>query len=168
MRLWRMAVAAPRWRDKIRIWFMPAGWVPDGLPKPEKPDITAENQVKFRPRAFDRSTVYLSLQMIAGIALMIGVISNSYGWSATEKWLGAGLLWWQIINWSGILEAKPWVFVSELLRNLVTPAVVIVASELYEPTAALILLAAVSVFCLGWTAAFFRPQATYSAGLADG
>lgn len=34
-RVWRAAVATPRWRDKLRIWFMPAGWRPAGaLPDP--------------------------------------------------------------------------------------------------------------------------------------
>jgi sterol desaturase/sphingolipid hydroxylase (fatty acid hydroxylase superfamily) len=28
--VWRDAVSATRWRDKLRIWFMPAGWRPDG------------------------------------------------------------------------------------------------------------------------------------------
>jgi sterol desaturase/sphingolipid hydroxylase (fatty acid hydroxylase superfamily) len=27
--IWRDAVATRRWRDKLRIWFMPAGWRPD-------------------------------------------------------------------------------------------------------------------------------------------
>jgi sterol desaturase/sphingolipid hydroxylase (fatty acid hydroxylase superfamily) len=29
--VWRDAVAARRWRDKLRIWFMPAGWRPADL-----------------------------------------------------------------------------------------------------------------------------------------
>ncbi|HVK83398.1 MAG TPA: sterol desaturase family protein [Kofleriaceae bacterium] len=29
-RVWRAAVATPRWWDKLRIWFMPAGWRPPG------------------------------------------------------------------------------------------------------------------------------------------
>nr|MCU0240174.1 sterol desaturase family protein [Pyrinomonadaceae bacterium] len=47
--LWKLAVAAPFWWDKIRIWFMPAGWRPRGLEVGEKVEITIENQIKFRP-----------------------------------------------------------------------------------------------------------------------
>ncbi|MBS1793689.1 MAG: sterol desaturase family protein [Acidobacteria bacterium] len=157
--LWRYAVAAPFWWDKLRIWLMPAGWVPRGLEKPEKPDITAANQVKFRPEAFAGAKIYLTLQVALGIALMIGVIANVYHWSAGEKWLGAGLLWWQIVNWSGILEAKSWVRISETLRSLATAAAVVVFSEIYQPSALLFAVAAVSLFSIFWTLAFFRPTA---------
>ena len=30
--VWRDAAASPRWRDRLRIWFMPAGWRPPGIP----------------------------------------------------------------------------------------------------------------------------------------
>lgn len=30
--LWRDAVAADRWRDKLALWFMPTGWRPPNLP----------------------------------------------------------------------------------------------------------------------------------------
>ncbi|MBK8149748.1 MAG: sterol desaturase family protein [Acidobacteria bacterium] len=155
--LWKMAVAAPFWWDKIRVWFMPAGWVPRGLPTKEKPDINRGNQVKFRPEMFANSRFYMVLQVVLGIALMIGVISNTYGWTTGEKWFGAAMLWWQIINWSGILEAKSWTWISESLRNLATPAAVIAMSEIYQPSALMFAVIAVSLFCVFWTVSFFRP-----------
>jgi sterol desaturase/sphingolipid hydroxylase (fatty acid hydroxylase superfamily) len=156
--LWKYAIAAPFWWDKIRIWFMPAGWIPRGLPQKEKPFITAENQVKFRPPMFANAKFYLVLQLILGIALMLGVISNVYGWTTGEKWLGAGLLWWQIINWSGILEARKWLWFSESLRNLVTPCAIVIFQEFYQPSAMLFGILAVSAFCLFWTLIYFRPN----------
>jgi alkylglycerol monooxygenase len=33
--LWRDAVAAPRWSDKVKLWFMPNGWRPEGAPPRE-------------------------------------------------------------------------------------------------------------------------------------
>lgn len=152
--LWKYAVAAPYWWDKIRIWFMPAGWIPRGLEQKEKPSITVENQIKFRPQMFDYAKVYLVLQVVLGIALMIGVISNLYGWTTAEKWLGAGLLWWQIINWSGILERKPWLWISETLRNIFTPLLIISFFENYSNWFPAIITAA--LFCVVWTIIFFR------------
>jgi len=36
--IWRDAVATRRWRDKLRIWFMPAGWRPDdAIAEPAQP-----------------------------------------------------------------------------------------------------------------------------------
>jgi sterol desaturase/sphingolipid hydroxylase (fatty acid hydroxylase superfamily) len=156
--LWKYAVAAPFWWDKIRVWFMPAGWIPRGLEKKKKPDITAENQIKFRPEMFTNAKIYLVLQVVLGIALMLGVISNIYGWSASEKWLGAGLLWWQIINWSGILEAKSWLWISEVLRNLVTIFAIVAFSEIYQPTGLLFGLIIITLFSIVWTIAYFRTK----------
>lgn len=156
--LWKYAVAAPYFWDKIRVWFMPAGWIPRGLPQKELPNITTKNQIKFRPEMFANAKIYLILQVILGIALMLGVISNLFHWTTTEKWLGAGLLWWQIINWSGILEAKSWVWISENLRNLVTPFAIIIFNEIYQPSALLFGILAISAFCIFWTSVFFRPN----------
>jgi sterol desaturase/sphingolipid hydroxylase (fatty acid hydroxylase superfamily) len=156
--LWKYAVAAPFWWDKIRIWLMPAGWIPRGLEQKEKPSITVENQVKFRPPMFANAKIYLILQVVLGIALMLGIISNLYGWTTAEKWLGAGLLWWQIINWSGILEGKTWLWISEILRNLVTLLAVIAFNEIYQPSALMFGLMAVAIYSIGWTLAYFRPK----------
>ena len=156
--LWNYAVAAPFWWDKIRVWFMPAGWKPRGLPLAEKPNITAENQIKFCSAMFANSKIYLVLQVILGIVLMMGIISNLFGWSITEKWIGAGLLWWQIINWSGILEAKSWLWISETLRIPLTVFAVIAFNEIYAPSFLLFSLTAVAAFSIGWTLVYFRTE----------
>jgi alkylglycerol monooxygenase len=156
--LWKYAAAAPFWWDKIRVWFMPAGWRPRGLEPKEMTEITTENQVRYRPEMFANSKIYLILQVILGIALMIGVISNLYGWSSAEKWIGAFLLWWQIINWSGILEARSWLWISENLRIPATVLAVVLFNEIYAPSALLFGLLAVAVFSIFWTFAYFRPR----------
>ncbi len=157
--LWNYARETPYWWDKIRVWFMPAGWRPRGIPQKEFVEITLENQVKFRPPMFSNGKIYLVLQSALGILLMMGVISTLYGWSSAAKWAGAFLLWWQIINWSGILEAKNWLWISELLRIPVTTVAVIWFSQIYQPSALLFGILAVAGFSMLWTAAFFRPGA---------
>ncbi len=157
--LWKYAVAAPFWWDKLRVWFMPAGWVPRGLEQKEKTSITTENQIKFRPPMFAHAKVYMILQVAMGIALMIGIISNTFGWTTAEKWLGAGLLWWQIINWSGILEGKSWLWLSEIPRNLVTFLAMVSFNEIYQPSGMMFGLIAVTVYSISWTILYFRPKA---------
>ncbi len=154
--LWRYAVAAPFWWDKIRIWFMPSGWIPRGLERKEKPNITVENQIKFRPEMFPNGKIYLTLQVLLGIAWMLGVISNVYDWSTGEKWIGAAILWWQIVNWSGILESKPWLVYSETLRNLVALFAVIVFNQLYQPNILLVGIITIALFSIVWTNLYFR------------
>lgn len=156
MILWKLAADAPYLWDKIRIWFMPAGWRPRGLEAPPKVEITEQNQVRFESRMFRMGKPYLIVQLLLATLLMLGVISNMYGWSPALKWMGAGLLWWQIVNWSGILESKSWLRVSEVLRNIAV--VVFVASV---QTAAFLSIAAgsvlfVSFLSIVWTLVFFR------------
>jgi alkylglycerol monooxygenase len=156
--LWNYARATPFWWDKLRVWFMPAGWRPRGIPQKEFIEITRENQIRFRPPMFSRAKPYLILQLILGILLMMGVISNLYGWSIAAKWTGAFLLWWQIINWSGILEAKRWLWTSELMRIPATSFAVLVFSGIYEPSGMIFAVLAVALASVLWTIWFFRPD----------
>lgn len=119
--LWKDALAAPRWLDKIRIWFMPLGWRPEGLPpKPALKEVTAENQIRFKTEMFFGAKPYLILHMILGVIVMMFIIDPKSTWSTGERWIGSVLLWHMIINWSGIMESKPWLFGSELIRLVVT------------------------------------------------
>src|SRR5262249_1341312 len=149
--------AAPFWWDKIRVWFMPAGWRPRGLPPAEKIEITTENQTRFRPDMFAGAYVYLVVQVIVGIFLMMGVISNLLGWTNSMRWTWAFLLWWHIVNWSGILEAKSWLWISENLRIILTAYAVIMFDSLYQPSVFLTIVIVVSLFSFIWTNIYFRP-----------
>ena len=73
------------------------------------------------------------------------------------RWMGAGLLWWHIINWSGILEARPWLWISENLRIAVTAFAFISFNSLYRPSTFLFAILAVSLFSFVWTNLYFRP-----------
>jgi sterol desaturase/sphingolipid hydroxylase (fatty acid hydroxylase superfamily) len=156
--LWNYARETPFWWDKIRVWFMPAGWRPRGVPQKEFVEITTENQIRFRPPMFANAKVYLVFQVILGILLMMGIISNLYGWSVGAKWLGSFLLWWQIINWGGILEGKNWLWISEILRIFVTTFSVVLLSQIYQPSGTLFTISAAAVVSMFWTFAFFRPK----------
>jgi alkylglycerol monooxygenase len=156
--LWKYAAAAPFWWDKIRLWFMPAGWRPRGIEPKEMIEITTENQIKFRPEMFEHARVYLVVQLVVGVVLMLGVISNFFGWNTGDRWLGAALLWWHIVNWSGILEAKSWLWISENVRIIATAILFVGIKEMYRPSGTLFLLIAVSGFSLLWTNIFFRPS----------
>lgn len=155
--LWRYAKATPYWWDKLRVWFMPAGWRPRGIEPKEMVEITVENQERFRPDMFSGAKVYIGVQLIVGIFLMLGVISNLLGWTTSMRWMGAGLLWWQIVNWGGILEARRWLWISENLRIAVTAFAIINFNALYTPSISLSLLTAVSLFSFIWTNMYFRP-----------
>ncbi len=119
--LWKDAAAAPHWIDKIKIWFMPLGWRPQGLaPKPPLQEVTVQNQVRFQTTMFTGAKPYLVVHIILGIVLMMMVIDPKSSWSIAERWIGSFLLWHMIINWSGIMESKNWLHNSEMFRLMVT------------------------------------------------
>jgi len=155
--LFKDAMAAPRMRDKFRIWFMPLTWRPAGLPpKPALKEVTAQNQVRFHTVMFSGAKPYLIIHAIAGVVLMMFVINPSSPWNTAERWMGSFMLWHMILNWSGIMESKRWLLTSELLRLGYTFPFVISFGEQPLPgpvNVALIVLAVASAI---WTVLFFR------------
>lgn len=155
--LWKDAVAADKWWDKIRIWFMPLGWRPANLPqKPPLVEITEKNQQRLMVNPFAHSKTYLILSAAFGVYLMMLIISPQTTWTTTERIVGSALLWHLIINWSGILESKSWLFASEIIRIIVTVPCIIFFSELTEKPVLMIVLVLYHVYCLFWTAKYFR------------
>ncbi|MFN8277330.1 MAG: sterol desaturase family protein [Chitinophagales bacterium] len=157
--LWRDAVAAPFWIDKFRIWLMPLGWRPRGLPeRPPFVEITAANQVRFTTTMFAGARPYLVMQLLLGLWLMLQVISANSMWSTPARWIGAALLWHMIINWSGIMEQKKWVFASECSRLLLTALVIPWAMHLAVGHWGWLVWGSFHLCCAGWCYRYFRPE----------
>jgi hypothetical protein len=69
---------------------------------------------------FSHAKPYLIVQVILGIVLMMFVINPQSPWTIAERCVGGVLLWHAIINWSGILESKQWLYQSEVVRLLLS------------------------------------------------
>ena len=74
----------------------------------------------------------------------------------TEKIMGSILLWHLIINWGGILDARKWVFISEMVRIPVTMIALIMFSDLLDKPFLLALSIVYHLYCLYWTAKYFN------------
>jgi sterol desaturase/sphingolipid hydroxylase (fatty acid hydroxylase superfamily) len=155
--LWKDAVAADTWWDKIRIWFMPLGWRPRNLPpKPPLVEITMQNQQRLTVHPFAQSKVYLILSTIFWVVLMMLIISPQTTWTTWERIVGSVLLWHLIVNWAGILEAKNWLWTSELIRIFLTIPILLFFSNLAQKPIWMGLLIVYSVYCCFWTVKYFR------------
>jgi len=155
--LWREAVAAPRWIDKVKIWFMPLSWRPEGLPpKPPLVEITAQTQIRFSTEMFAMAKPYLIAHLGIGLGLMMMVIQQNSPWTITERWIGAGLLWFMIINWAGILEKSSWTKWAESIRLLLTAALVVAFADLYKNIHFLGVIIGLTVASLVWVWRYFR------------
>jgi alkylglycerol monooxygenase len=143
---------AKRWWDKLRIWFMPLSWSPEGT-KPLPPEITVQNQKRYQSVMFDGAKTYLVIHAALTAILMLLVISPKSPLAYEMKWVGAILLWHSIINWAGILESKRWLLPSEMARLVLTVAFVAQITNQLPVLAAVGGVALLSAF---WCARFFR------------
>ncbi|MBX7167641.1 MAG: sterol desaturase family protein [Pirellulales bacterium] len=117
--LCRDAWLAPHWRDKLRIWFMPPGWRPEGLPEnPPGAFVTRETVIKFDTTIPRGLAAYVTVQFTAtlcvAVALMVvaprGVLSLG---------MTVGLTLWVLLalaNCGAIYERRRWALASELAR----------------------------------------------------
>lgn len=156
--LWQTALAAPYWWDKIRIWFMPLTWQPRGLPEyvPNE-EITLENQVRYQSVMFKHSKTYLILHLLICLVMMLSIINGDSTWTTFERWIGAAFLWHTIVNLSGILESKPWLLVSEMIRLIFMPIGLILFNDWHTEPLYILLILATAILSAFWTTSYFRP-----------
>lgn len=125
--VWKQVIAdawnAPRWFDKLRIWFMPTGWRPAGLPEQPKSGWKRDGkEVKFQSTPYQGSKPYLVAQVAFGFALMLLVTRPDSLLGTLDRVLLSLALWAAATAWSGILESKRWALRLEVGRLLAQTA----------------------------------------------
>jgi|APLak6261679142_1056127.scaffolds.fasta_scaffold00104_7 sterol desaturase/sphingolipid hydroxylase (fatty acid hydroxylase superfamily) len=120
--VWRQVIRdaweAPRLVDKLRVWFMPTGWRPEGvrpLPKGEWKRADGE-EIKFQSTPLKGSKPYLVLQVALGFPLMLFVTRPDTPLPVVERVLLSLVLWGAATAWSALLESKRWAVRVEVLR----------------------------------------------------
>ena len=74
--LFRDAWLAPRWRDKLRIWFMPPGWRPEGLPpNPRPPEVSRQTTVPYDTKMPRALNAYALAQFVATLLAAFGLLA---------------------------------------------------------------------------------------------
>lgn len=168
--VWREVVKdawdAPRWLDKARIWFMPTGWRPEGLPARKKGTWRSEGgqELKFQSTPLPRTKAYLVTQVVLGFPLMLLVIHGRSPLSWWQKVVVALLIWATATAWSAILESRRWAVRLELAR-LVGIALVLAGLGVWEtlPLAPAVGAAVIAVGSAAWFAWLIRGSASQPA-----
>lgn len=167
----RLSWQAPYFWDKIKVWFMPPGWMPRGLDKGpvKKLGMTLSEQVKYSAVSFGGSIPYLSLHVALGLGYMLLVISPKSPLTGWERAAGSGLIWLMIIAWGGILESKRWAPFLEVIRVAGMAASVIYMTQKYgiKIIGLDYALAAFSAICIGYVIYYFRSRPQVSASTAS-
>jgi len=116
---------APRWRDKIKIWFMPLGWTPPGLPeRPRAEEVTRASVQKYDPPLPLVLNLYVLVQFVIVLALGVTVLLLGDQKAAlTTIAPPAAFVLWSLANLGAIMERKRWALGVEIARLTVLPFV---------------------------------------------
>jgi alkylglycerol monooxygenase len=149
--LFRDAWLAPRWFDKVRIWVMPQGWRPEGLPaNPAPPEVTRQTVIRYDTQVPRGLNVYALLHFVGTLLLAVVLLAAGGSLPRGALVVAVVLVLWALLDIGGIFDHRPWALPSELLRLPVTAA--LLASRLpdgswHAPAQAGLALVVVAMWC---------------------
>lgn len=144
----RDAWEAPRFVDKLRVWFMPTGWRPEGARALPKSGWKRDGkEVKFQSTPLPGSKVYLVVQVALGFPVMLLVTRPDSPLDTVQKVVLSVLLWGAATAWSAMLESKRWAQAFEAARCVATGVFFAVTLSSWSTLAAVAGVAAMSLNC---------------------
>ena len=121
--LFRDAWLAPRWIDKLRIWIMPQGWRPAGLPpNPPPPRSRRQTVIRYETQVPRGLNVYALIHFVGVMPMTVGLMAEGTALPRGELVVGALLVLWALLNLGGIFDHRRWALSSELVRLPLTAA----------------------------------------------
>jgi len=103
--LWRDAAAAPLWSDKLKLWVMPNGWRPPGVPA-RAPMTPVFGREKLRSSVPPPVRRRLLLELPLALGAMWLVTSHASPLGAWGKAAMGAALWIAVIRWGTALDAS--------------------------------------------------------------
>ncbi|MEX2113131.1 MAG: sterol desaturase family protein [Pirellulales bacterium] len=121
-----LARQAPRWQDKVKVWFMPLGWTPPGVPAgPRAAEVTRDSIEKYDPRLPLGLNLYVLVHFALAVVGSVLVLMRGDAGAALVEIIGpAALVLWSLLTLGGILERRRWALALELARLAAGPALV--------------------------------------------
>ncbi len=132
----RLSRRAPRWRDKIKVWFKRPGWLPEGVE--EEPAESPLTGTVYDARAPEPLSRYVLLHFAAAMVLAFFFILRFDQLEPMAKAALAALLVWSVLNLGAIFERRRWLVPSEIVRLTSMGAL---AAMVIEPGATGVVLA---------------------------
>jgi hypothetical protein len=112
---------APIWIDKLRIWFMPQGWRPHGLPpNTTAPEVSRKTVINYHTRVPRELNGYALIHFVAALAVAIVLLATEGSLQPTRLVATAMLVLWALLGIGGIFDHRRWALPSELIRLPIT------------------------------------------------
>ncbi len=113
----RLTWQAPRWRDKILVWFMKPAWRPRGLERTGIPAYLArEFYRKYDPKICIGLSLYNFVQFVPAFIIAMTFLKKEEYMTVTERVGVAGLVIMTLVCIGGIFESKRWALLLETAR----------------------------------------------------
>ncbi len=107
--LFRDAWLAPRWIDKLRIWFMPQGWRPEGLPpNPLPPEVTRETVDPLQHAGPAGLECLCVLHFVVALLLAVGLLRRASRCRAASGWWPPCSCCGRLLDIGGIFDHRRW------------------------------------------------------------
>jgi alkylglycerol monooxygenase len=112
------AKAAPKWSDKIKVWFKGPAWSPEGLPVKVLPQgISRETFVKYDPKTPSGVSVYVVVTtLVSATAILFYLMSAGRSLASGPAVLLVCTILLSMASIGAFLDKKPWALRIELFR----------------------------------------------------
>ncbi len=117
--LYQDARATPRWRDKLKVWFMPQGWRPPGVvPRPPAPPISRETVEPYDPHVSAGLNWYVTTQFVVTLVLAVSVLVLARQPDTLPSQLVpvTVMVLLSLVSYGAIFERRRWIVGCELVR----------------------------------------------------
>ncbi len=148
----RMSRLAPRWADKVKVWFMHPGWRPWGVAEATHAPATG----KYDPRAPKGLDAYIATNLVLAIGATFALLLFQNALTLPKQVAVAGLVLLTLAGWGALLERRRWALTLETVRLALVAAVAVAWLRASVPLPALVVAPAVAAAAMGLWARRYR------------
>ena len=110
-----------KWKDKLRLWFMPTGWRPEDVAK-RFPRPTVENvfeQQKYAPE-YTLNHKLIAIFHFTALNLFIFLFLSSFGTLGLSAKIAYGLLIFTgVFGFTSLMDGHKWASIFEIIRSII-------------------------------------------------
>lgn len=107
-----------KWKDKLRIWFMPTGWRPDDVTElfPLSKVENVFTHKKYQPHAPKGLATWSMLQLLVMLGLLLNLFSNLASIGSPGIFIYGGFIFLFIYAMTELMDGNPNAWIWELLK----------------------------------------------------